>query len=103
MSDEDRDGSDGELFVLDTEGADIVEMEEVNKKSLDAITTPKHGLEKEDRKVLLEASKTREKDDVFDMTRILTNDAILPSPSEEKKERLFLNIHNTGCVIHISY
>ncbi|MCP9258118.1 hypothetical protein DINM_002637 [Dirofilaria immitis] len=57
MSDEDKCGSDAELFVLDTEGSKIT-------------------------------STTRGKDNVFDVTKILTNDVVVPSPSEEKKKEL---------------
>ncbi|KAL4002766.1 PSP family protein [Acanthocheilonema viteae] len=83
------DNDDGELFVLDTEGAEIVEVEEVNKKNVTMIATPEHDLEKEERKVLIEASSTKGNYDGFDVTKILTNDVILPSPSEEKKESTF--------------
>ncbi|CAG9536768.1 unnamed protein product [Cercopithifilaria johnstoni] len=81
--------SDDDLFVLDTEGSRIVEVEEVNKKNLTVTATPGHGLEKEERKVLLKTARIRGKDNVFDVTKILTNDAALPSPSEEKKESTF--------------
>lgn len=95
---------DSDLFVLDTEGSEIVQMEEVNKKNLSVITTPNHGLEKEERKVLLKTPETGGKSDVFDVTKILTNDAVLPSSSEEKKERLFVNTHkleyNLSFVLH---
>lgn len=68
------------------------------------ITTPNHGLEKEERKVLLKTPETGGKSDVFDVTKILTNDAVLPSSSEEKKERLFVNTHkleyNLSFVLH---
>ncbi|VDO40638.1 unnamed protein product [Onchocerca flexuosa] len=87
ISDESECNGDGELFVLDTEGAEIVEVEEINRKSL--IKTPKHDLEKEERKILQKASKTKGKDNIFDVSRILTNDVVVPSPSEEKKESAF--------------
>uniref|UniRef100_A0A0R3S6T9 PSP domain-containing protein n=1 Tax=Elaeophora elaphi TaxID=1147741 RepID=A0A0R3S6T9_9BILA len=97
LSDEAGCSDDCELFVLDTEGTEIIDVEEVNKKSLTVITAPKHGLEKEERKVFLETLRTKGKDDVFDMTRILTNDTVLPSPSEEKKESTFkISCFNCG-------
>ncbi|EJW73950.1 hypothetical protein WUBG_15144 [Wuchereria bancrofti] len=56
-----------------------------------------YGSKKEGRKVLLKTSKTKGKDEVFDVTRILTNDAVLPSPSEEKKESVFkISCFNCG-------
>ncbi|VDK79560.1 unnamed protein product [Litomosoides sigmodontis] len=81
-------GGDGELFVLDTEGAEVVEVEEVNKKSLTVTATPKNGLEKEEHNVSPKTLGTKEKDVVFDVTKILTNDVALPLP-EEKKESTY--------------
>ncbi|VDN89385.1 unnamed protein product [Brugia pahangi] len=96
VSDDDGNSDDRELFVLDTEGAEIVEMEEV-EKSLTEDTAEGYGSKKEGRKVLLKSSKTKGKDEVFDVTRILTNDAVLPSPSEEKKESVFkISCFNCG-------
>ncbi|VDM08623.1 unnamed protein product [Wuchereria bancrofti] len=96
VSEDDGNSDDRELFVLDTEGAEIVEMEGV-KKSLTEATTEEYGSKKEGRKVLLKTSKTKGKDEVFDVTRILTNDAVLPSPSEEKKESVFkISCFNCG-------
>ncbi|KAM3723210.1 Uncharacterized protein ACO02O_06477 [Dirofilaria immitis] len=97
MSDEDKCGSDAELFVLDTEGSKIVEIAEANKKSIAMNTAQKHGLEKKERKILLKTSTTRGKDNVFDVTKILTNDVVVPSPSEEKKESAFkISCFNCG-------
>ncbi|VDM92654.1 unnamed protein product [Onchocerca ochengi] len=95
ISDEGESSGDGELFVLDTEGTEIVEVEEVNRKSL--IKTPKHDLEKEERKILQKASKIKGKDNIFDVSKILTNDVVVPSPSEEKKESTFkISCFNCG-------
>uniref|UniRef100_A0A2K6WG42 PSP domain-containing protein n=1 Tax=Onchocerca volvulus TaxID=6282 RepID=A0A2K6WG42_ONCVO len=80
---------------MDTEGTEIVEVEEVNRKSL--IKTPKHDLEKEERKILQKASKIKGKDNIFDVSKILTNDVVVPSPSEEKKESTFkISCFNCG-------
>uniref|UniRef100_A0A915PIE9 PSP proline-rich domain-containing protein n=1 Tax=Setaria digitata TaxID=48799 RepID=A0A915PIE9_9BILA len=88
LSDENGDDESGELFVLDTEGAEVVEVEG-EKKSPNVVTTPNHSPGKEERGVLLKPSKTRRTDEIFDVTKILTNDAVVASPSEEKKESLF--------------
>lgn len=98
VSVEARGGGDGELFVLDTEGVEVVEVEEVNKKSLTVAATPKHDLEEEEEhNVSPKTLGTKGKDDVFDATKILTNDVALSMPSEEKKERLFLTYTNLMC------
>ncbi|EJW72335.1 hypothetical protein WUBG_16759 [Wuchereria bancrofti] len=60
VSEDDGNSDDRELFVLDTEGAEIVEMEGV-KKSLTEATTEEYGSKKEGRKVLLKTSKTKER------------------------------------------
>lgn len=93
-----EDGADGALFVLDTEGAEIVEVEKV-KSSCSAVRTPEHGLKKGKQGT----SKIKAKDGAFDLTKILTNDAILPSPSEEKKERLFRKMHSTQVLFADNY
>lgn len=96
MTDEqlNQDDAVDDFFVLDTSGIEAVEKEETEEVEEIRIISPApvQCLQAEGRTDSQRALKTRRKEETFDLTKILTNDAAIASPSQEKKERSSLTI-----------